>query len=48
MYKDESRPRPRQDYGESLDAGGIEPVTQANNWEGPCSAVDSNRRIWRW
>ena len=36
--------RPRQDYGESLDAGGIGLVDEII-WEGLCSAVDSNRLI---
>ena len=31
--------------GESLDAGGIGPVTLDINWGGLCSAVDSNRLI---
>ena len=36
---------PRQDFGESLDAGGSGSVTLEINWEGLCSAVDSNRLI---
>ena len=39
--------RPRQDWRESLDAGGIGPVTLEINWRGLCSAVDNNRLI-RW
>ena len=38
--------RPRQVCGESLDAGGIGPVTPEINWGGLCSAVDSNGLIW--
>ena len=38
-------PPPGQDYGESLDAGGIGPVKLEINWEGLCLAVDSNRLI---
>ena len=38
----------RQNCGESLDAGGIGPVTLEINWTGLCSAVDSNRLMWWW
>ena len=34
--------RPHQDCEESLDAGGIGPVTLEINWGDLCSAVDSN------
>ena len=34
--------RSRQDCGESLDAGGIEPVTLEIIWGGLCPAVDNN------
>ena len=36
--------RPHQDCGESLDAGGIGPVTLEINWGGLCSAVDSDAK----
>ena len=37
-----------QDCGESLDAGGIGPLTLEINWGGLCSAVASNGLRWWW